>query len=980
MLKNNNWAATLAIVVLSACSSNSPQYLASTFVKSQLVSANQGGTIVVSSADSQSLTGTSIDVPAHALATDTRIYVGYGGGIAAEWVDMPSSTASLAPAGATVAGPIVYIGPDGMTFQMPVTVTLPFARLSGTSLDRLVIDALEGNGRRYQVANAALQISGNLVTFQASGFTQFGADYLPPPVDDGGCSAGLTPCAAPDGGTGLCVDLTSDGQNCGTCSNSCASGICDGGGCVDTGGGATTTTTGGGTTSATSGTSTTGSGTTGGSTSGTTTGGTTGGALGGPYVPYDAGPRFEPPIDYDAGCTALYPISVDAGYLVLCVGCLTNSDCAPGLLCDNSPAFYGPVDLCVQCVTNTECPSGQVCNAFNYPAPDDWHGSDTCEPSCALDASICGVGFCESDSGICYNHYEVSYREWTCYPTFETGWCLSNNDCAGNDGGGACFFDTKPGSQMTFFPFTYNGFGFCVGCLLDGGGGCAPDQVCQALCPGDVGGNCVFNCFLDAGACGLGTYCVDAGPVGPDGGPEGLCATGCGSNANCGGAAPICLDAGDPTSGCVQCQTSADCPDWAMGCVFNMCDTCAYDSDCPTPLFCGGSLRCNCYLGTDCPLDVPVCVGGNQDAGIGGQCACTGNSDCVNGLVCEMRAPYGVISEGPFSDTDEADTIGGACIPACVTNADCALSFAGTENSLCDTATGFCVPCVTDQDCTANADPNQPYVNPKCVLCDGGYVAPPNAQFPYNYKGPPFFPGGGRCGCGTTSDCNGGYSCHLVLDHRRYPLQMLVPGTCGPPCTYANGLDSCAPELPYGTDFSPSLPPPVQLAFCNTETGSCQQCLDDYDCTNTYLSYCSDAGFCFQCRSGDDCAGAFPNNSCDQGFCEFYCIDSSACPTDGGYACFQGPVDGGIGCFIACVMGDDAGLGTVSDAGASCPPSSPLCVSNPHASDPTVGVCAQCWGAQDTTSCQPNGSLLCGDGGERTECEGVYLSCLYYCI
>jgi Cys-rich repeat protein len=1005
-VRTKNLAATLAVGMLFACSSGGTQFVASMFVKSELISASQGGTITVSSADSATLAGTQIVIPAHALSADTRISVGYGGGTAAEWVGQPSPTASLASNGATAAGPIVYIGPDGLTFSVPVTVTIPFAPLGGgASVNRLVIDALEGNGQRYQIANADLQVTGNFVIFQASGFTQFAADYIPLPPVDAGCSSGLTSCGTnPDGGA-LCVDLTSDGQNCGACGNTCASGVCDGGGCEDVGSG--TTSSGGATSggSSTGGGSTT-SGTTGGNqgSSGTTSGGTTGASLGGPYVPYDAGPRFEPVINYDAGCTALLPLwgLPDAGIPFYaggpyggCVGCFSNSDCAPGLVCDTNPEWFTDfTDLCVQCVVNTDCPSGQVCNYSDHNGPWPWDGNDTCEPSCASDPSICAPGFCETDAGICYSHYQISYCDGVCCPTFQTGWCLSNSDCAMDGGPGACSFDVSHLPQYN--PFASNGFGYCVGCLLDGGG-CPQGEVCQALCPGEVMGNCVLDCFQDGGVCGIGSYCADAGPVGASGSPAGTCLKGCGSDSNCSGPTPRCLDAGDPTSGCVQCLTSTDCPDYAQGCTYNHCGACTADVDCAGNLFCRtaslcGDSVCQCHLDSDCPFDAPICVGGNQDAGVGGQCACTTDFQCASGYVCEMRAPYGVTTTAPTTQQGAwpiyfcGDTVGGACIPACGNNADCAASFAGTANTVCNTATGFCVPCLTDLDCTAKADSTQPYVAPKCLSLDGGYVFPSSST---SYVPPAFAPGGGACGCDDPSECNGGYTCVppglLTAWHPTPtpPLSFsptLLTGTCAPACTYQNGIDSCNQALfatspgPYQYwDYFGYLPPQA-LPLCNTFTGLCQECLDDYDCTSRYAHqpFCSDAGTCVSCFSNDDCAGGIPGTTCQTPWCSIWCTDSSTCPADGGFACIQIPTVGNFACSIPCVMGDDAGMGTVSDAGNPCPAAAPLCISNSYSTDPTVGVCAQCLGVTDTTTCQAQG-LICSSATHEVDgCDGMW--------
>jgi hypothetical protein len=243
-MKRIVWAVVGSMALAVGCEVNQP-YLASDFVKSQEVSASQGGTITVTAADSAVLAGTQVVIPPNALAADTRITIGFGGGVSKEWSNQPVS-GLLAPTGGQQAGPIVYFGPDRISFATPVTVTLPFTASSSASQSRLVVDALESGGTSYQIAHSLLTIGPTTLSFPVNGFTQFGADYLPPPDDDGGipndggapddggvdagCGAGLTLC--PDDAGVSCVDTTSDQANCGSCGHACTLGFCAGGSCV----------------------------------------------------------------------------------------------------------------------------------------------------------------------------------------------------------------------------------------------------------------------------------------------------------------------------------------------------------------------------------------------------------------------------------------------------------------------------------------------------------------------------------------------------------------------------------------------------------------------------------------------------------------------------------------------------------------------------------------------------------------------------
>src|SRR5262249_23238141 len=129
-------------------------------------------------------------------------------------------------------------------------------------------------------------------------------------------------------------------------------------------------------------------------------------------------------------------------------------------------------------------------------------------------------------------------------------------------------------------------------------------------------------------------------------------------------------------------------------------------------------------------------------------------------------------------------------------------------NSVCNPPTGYCVPCSGTSDCYT--PPNGPAVTPTCVLYPNG--SDPSSGLPT---------GGGQCACADTSDCNDGYGCWNAG----------LSGSCQPPCTIVNGQDSCTPYREY-SDY----PPPVD-PFCDTYSGACVQCHDDYGCTNITVEY-----------------------------------------------------------------------------------------------------------------------------------------------
>jgi hypothetical protein len=214
-----------ALTALAGTGCPSSRLVASTYVKQQLVPAAQGGTLTVTSGDSAQLAGTVVDIPAHALKTDTTITIGIG-------------PADITPANATPVGPVVDLGPSGTSFTAPVRVTLPYTTTSGTlpPPDHLFVAVVEATGPHQRIENGALGFpSLGAVSFDVIGFSQFqvGLDSLVPDAGPCGgqcpsnsscdgisqcvCDTGFTECASGP----VCVNLGTDNANCGSCGSSC---------------------------------------------------------------------------------------------------------------------------------------------------------------------------------------------------------------------------------------------------------------------------------------------------------------------------------------------------------------------------------------------------------------------------------------------------------------------------------------------------------------------------------------------------------------------------------------------------------------------------------------------------------------------------------------------------------------------------------------------------------------------------------------
>jgi hypothetical protein len=543
----------------------------------------------------------------------------------------------------------------------------------------------------------------------------------------------------------------------------------------------------------------------GGTTGPASTSGTTNGRPG-PYVGYDAGPLWEPPIDIDAGCTAILPVFDPSQQH--CVQCVSDADCHPGLLCDK-----GSCGICSS-VDNRGCAPGELCsNGTFYP--------NGCVPNC-LDAGdqICNPGLCLFN-GFC-----------------EPGACQVDADCT-TDAGGAC---DQSG---------------CVACLDDGGGCTQPGDLCSGWFSSYR--FCQPSCLTDSTVCDPGS--PTAGYISQHYGYHGallcasfgVCISGCKAQSDCGGDTPLCdLKVGY----CVQCVLSYDCPDYAPGCRGFDCGMCGTDADC------GGQHcdlgYCSCHADSECPRDAPICIGLDGGTSYIPVCGCTDSSQCQAGTVCESREPH------TRSALPDNSGFGGVCIPRCDTPGGTAcptsgIGDPGTPNAdvVCEPDTGYCVQCATDSDCASNLN------TPNCLLLDGGVDGIEyGAQFADT--------GGGICGCAATSDCFDGETCGpsktgasgLFLWGGSECVQPCGqpggPNACfagAPLCDSWTGLcRQCLSDY-FCTGFTSSANG-APTSWCEPDSGTCLQCASSVDCPEN-LPGCSTApdtfGSCGFCRTVQDC-------------------------------------------------------------------------------------------------------------------------------
>lgn len=185
---------TAALLVAAACNQTYP--LASRYIKSVPVKAQEGALITVESQDSAELAGASLYLPPNALNGDTTVTVELG-------------LENLSAAPDVAASKVVMWGPAGTTLRAPAEVVLPYALPAGERAAGLRVDKLLGNGQRIALDRVAFTVDGarhevRFRTEQLAAFevvvTHCGEDH---PCPEGThCVEGT--CVAPNCGTQTC--------------------------------------------------------------------------------------------------------------------------------------------------------------------------------------------------------------------------------------------------------------------------------------------------------------------------------------------------------------------------------------------------------------------------------------------------------------------------------------------------------------------------------------------------------------------------------------------------------------------------------------------------------------------------------------------------------------------------------------------------------------------------------------------------------
>jgi MYXO-CTERM domain-containing protein len=211
--------------------------------------------------------------------------------------------------------------------------------------------------------------------------------------------------------------------------------------------------------------------------------------------------------------------------------------------------------------------------------------------------------------------------------------------------------------------------------------------------------------------------------------------TQCTSNAQCTGSTPICDSASHTCRACVATDCSGTTP--ICDAFAGSCRACvATDCSGTTPICDAIAGSCRACVAGDCSGVTAVC---DAPSGQCVQCDATNHSACVTPTaVCDanMLTCRGCIanSECSTSTNHVCNTASGVCV-ACVSDGDCSSHVCDTTRNVCvqcindsecsnptpvcNTTGDTCGPCQSDFDCSANTHGHACSTSGSCVQCTG---------------------------------------------------------------------------------------------------------------------------------------------------------------------------------------------------------------------------------------------------------------------
>ena len=533
--------------------------------------------------------------------------------------------------------------------------------------------------------------------------------------------------------------------------------------------------------------------------------------------------------------------------------CSSDADCkgkTHGTTCDKK------LQIC-SCTSSSDCLSPGKCTGEMY-------GAKVCKNECYkdIDCTDDAAPFCDAANGKCVGCKSdkdcaagTSWGNKCIKGTTTTACgCSSDLDCAGNRYGSTCSTATRRCS-----------------CTSDSNCKKAPYTKCSPVSSSSYTMRCQKPCKTDVD-CGANLKCNKA---------SGMC-TQCSADKDCTGTYKFC----EPKLGkCVACKKNTDCTSTQRpfcSPTSGVCVECISDATCKAGYFWGnkcitgsaGTAACGCAAKADCAGNAhgATCLTSSR------RCTCKTAAECKKAPYtrCYMGTSYATYLHCQKACTADStcgyglkcDKASGMCLQ-CKVDKDCT----GNINKFCHQAMGKCVACKASKDCTSKARPTCDTASGQCVECltdancKAGYFwgnkcvtsgtsgkvcrCQGNADCAGNPRGPNCYTYYQRCTCTTDSDCKAPYTkCDKPYPSSTYKY-------CQKPCTSNSDCTS---------SYSP---------FCKKSTGKCVGCLTNAECAGGLSPVCdATTGTCAGCKADKDCAGSMYGS---------YCVKSSgrcSCSTD----------------------------------------------------------------------------------------------------
>ncbi|MCK5798416.1 MAG: hypothetical protein KAI47_14595 [Deltaproteobacteria bacterium] len=355
----------------------------------------------------------------------------------------------------------------------------------------------------------------------------------------------------------------------------------------------------------------------------------------------------------------------------------------------------------------------------------------------------------------------------------------------------------------------------------------------------------------------------------------------------------------------------------------NKCVECKEDGHCAgNPAALGPKCDqgyCSCATNDECKANKngKTCDTQNKLCSCTADTECTTPEKCVGSLFGAKICAIPCAKDGDCSGTTpKCEKATGRCV-ACLADTDC------TEEGAthCNTALGQCAQCNDATHCAGNISGNA-CVDGSCSCAKDGDCAATSwgpkcitkkslfgeykecgcnqtTECAANQNGPTCFDSFNKCSCDDDAKCTttGLNKCNFPYGGATYK-HCQKACTTNPDCAKIKDLNVCNTTNGKCVGCLLDTDCTSQKPFCSSTVGSCVACKIDTDCKSPGLPFCSAKGACVECKADPDCATNQSGSKCAEGACG--CDADTDCKTNAwGNKCVAGSSGKSCGCSAA---------------------------------------------------------------------------------